>query len=67
MFKNNSYNIDKEFDYSTVKAIVVKSLEKVAKEALNNRSNIDDDVVSDYSDIDDNHNNVRQPSRLFLY
>jgi hypothetical protein len=31
MLKNNIYNIDKEFDYSTIKAIVVKSLEKISK------------------------------------
>jgi hypothetical protein len=37
MLKNNIYNIDKEFDYCTVKAIVVKSLEKIVKEeALKN-------------------------------
>jgi hypothetical protein len=32
MLKNNIYNIDKEFDYSAVKAIVVKSLEKILKQ-----------------------------------
>ena len=38
MLKNNIYNI-KEFDYSTVKAIVVKSLEKIVKqESLRNTS-----------------------------
>jgi hypothetical protein len=41
MLKNNIYNIDKEFDYTTVKDIVVKSLEKIVKqEALKNKSNI---------------------------
>jgi hypothetical protein len=40
MLENNIYNIEREFDYATVKAIVVKSLEKIAKEAaLKNTSN----------------------------
>ncbi|MFL6364077.1 MAG: hypothetical protein ACJ719_02570 [Nitrososphaeraceae archaeon] len=40
MFKNNIYNIDREFDYTTVKSIVVKALGKVVKEeALKKRSN----------------------------
>ena len=44
MLKNN---IDKEFDYSTIKAIVVKSLEKIAKqEALKNRFNFINEVIS---------------------
>jgi hypothetical protein len=48
MLKNNIYNIDKEFDYCTVKAFVVKSLEKIVKEeALKNTSNVPDDVLSD--------------------
>ena len=33
MPQNNIYNIDREFDYPTIKGIVVKSLEKIAKEA----------------------------------
>jgi hypothetical protein len=37
MLKNNIYNIDREFDYATVKSIVVKSLENIVKdEALKN-------------------------------
>jgi hypothetical protein len=31
MLKNNIYNLDNEFDYSTIKSIVVKSLEKIGK------------------------------------
>jgi hypothetical protein len=31
MFESNIYNIDRDFDYATVKAIVIKSLEKIAK------------------------------------
>jgi hypothetical protein len=46
MLKNNIYNIDKEFDYRTSSAIVLKSVEKIVKqEALKNKSNIPDDVV----------------------
>jgi hypothetical protein len=41
-------NIDKEFDYSTIKAIVVKSLEKIVKqEVLKNTTDSITDVVSD--------------------
>jgi uncharacterized Fe-S cluster-containing protein len=37
MLETNIYNIDREFDYDTVKSIVVKSLEKIVKdEALKN-------------------------------
>jgi hypothetical protein len=40
MLKNNIYNINREFDYATIKGIVVKSLEKIVKEAaLKNTSN----------------------------
>jgi hypothetical protein len=34
MLKNNIYNIDKEFDYPTIKGIVLKSLEKIVKEQI---------------------------------
>jgi hypothetical protein len=48
MLKNNIYNIDKEFDYSTVKAIVVKSLEKMVKqESLRDTSIISNDILQD--------------------
>jgi 5-methylcytosine-specific restriction endonuclease McrA len=42
MFESNIYNIDRDFDYATVKAIVIKSLEKIAKEeaAFENSSNV---------------------------
>jgi hypothetical protein len=45
----NVYNIDTEFDYATVKDIVLRSLEKIAKEeeALKRRSNIPDDFLFD--------------------
>jgi hypothetical protein len=67
MLKNNIYNLDNEFDYSTIKSIVVKSLEKIAKqEALKKKSNILHDVISDSKGNDD-PNNVElstPPSRL---
>ena len=55
MLKNNIYNVGREFDYSTVKAIVIQSLEKIAKEALKKRP---DDVVFDLKD-DEYSNNVK--------
>ena len=58
MLKNNIYNIDKEFDYGTIKAIVLNSLQNIAKEeALKKRSN---DLVFDYCQADDNPSNVSQ-------
>jgi hypothetical protein len=51
---NDIYNLDKEFDYSTIKAAVLKSLEKIVKEeALKNTSNIANYVVSDLEGNDD--------------
>ena len=46
MLESNIYNIDRDFDYATVKAIVIKSLEKIAKEeaALENTSNVLSDI-----------------------
>jgi hypothetical protein len=32
---NNTFNIDKKFDYSTVRAMVIQPLEKIAREELN--------------------------------
>ena len=59
MLENNIYNIDREFDYATIIGIVVKSLEKIAKEeALKGRPNVYDDFIVDYDRVDDNHNNV---------
>jgi hypothetical protein len=53
------YNIDKEFDYTTIKDMVLKSLEKIAKEdALKKRPNVPNDLVFYYG-ISDNPNNVR--------
>ena len=40
MLENNIYNMDREFDYATIKGIVLKSLQKIAREeALKNTSN----------------------------
>jgi hypothetical protein len=48
MLKNNIYNIDKAFDYPTIKGIVLKSLQKIVKEGvLKNTSNVTNDVISD--------------------
>jgi hypothetical protein len=57
MLKNNVYNTDREFDYATVQSIVLKSLEKIAKEeALKTRPNVLDDVIFDHGNVDDLHN-----------
>jgi hypothetical protein len=32
---NNTFNIDKKFDYSTVRAMVIQSLERIVREELN--------------------------------
>jgi hypothetical protein len=57
MLKDNHYNIDREFDYATVKDIVLKSLEKIVKEEALKKG---DDVVFDYGSVDDNPNNIGQ-------
>jgi 5-methylcytosine-specific restriction endonuclease McrA len=57
MLENNIYNIDREFDYVTIKNIVLRSLQNIAKEeALKKRPN----VLDDYDGVDDNPNNVIQ-------
>ena len=58
MLENNIYNIDREFDYSTIKAIVVKSLEKIVKEEA--LKNIHNDVIFDSKDNDDHPTNVNK-------
>jgi 5-methylcytosine-specific restriction endonuclease McrA len=62
MLKNNIYNIDRKFDYTTVKSIVLKSLEKIAKEeeALRKRSHTPQDVIFDFKD--DDYPNYVKPS-----
>jgi hypothetical protein len=33
--KDNTYNVDKTFDYFTIKAMAIQSLEKIVREELN--------------------------------
>jgi hypothetical protein len=64
MLSNNIYNIDTEFDYTTVKNIVLRSLEKIAKEeTFKKRTN---DVIFDSRDngYPNNVNLVLPPSPL---
>jgi ribosomal protein L18E len=35
---DNSYNVDKKIDYSTVRSMVIRSLEKIVREDLNRHS-----------------------------
>ena len=35
---NNAYNVDKKIDYSTVRSMVIRSLEKIVREELNRHS-----------------------------
>jgi hypothetical protein len=61
MLQSNIYNIDTEFDYATIKAIVLKSLQNIAKEeALKKGSN----MLDDYGGVDDYPNNVIQAAPL---
>jgi hypothetical protein len=66
MPKDNCYNVNREFDYSTIKAIVVKSLEKIVKqeEALKSTRNIHDAATSNFECNDDpkNVNNLLPPT-----
>jgi hypothetical protein len=64
MLRNDIYNIDREFDYAVVKSIVVKSLEKIAKEEA--LKNIPQNVIFDFKD-NDYPNSVIQAARLHLY
>ncbi|MFL6434245.1 MAG: hypothetical protein ACJ71O_10990 [Nitrososphaeraceae archaeon] len=65
MFKNDIYNIDREFDYTTVKSIVVKALGKVAKEeALKNTTNIPHDTIFEDNDHPNNVNLLAPPTPL---
>ena len=65
MLKNNIYNIDNEFDYPTIKNIVIQSLEKIIKEeVLKKRPN---NVIFDFKH-DEYSNNVKlsSPPNPFL-
>jgi Cytoplasmic tRNA 2-thiolation protein 2 len=69
MLRNYIYNIDREFDYPTIKATVIQSLEKIVKEeALKNTSNIGNYVVSDLEGNDDpkSVNNLLAPPSPLL-
>jgi hypothetical protein len=58
MLKNNIYNTDIQFDYSRIKDIVLKSLEKIVKdEAL---KNIPQGAIFDFKDND--YSNSVKPS-----
>jgi hypothetical protein len=35
---NNAYNVDKKIEYSTIRSMVIRSLEKIAREELNRHS-----------------------------
>jgi hypothetical protein len=53
MLENNVYNIEREFDYPTIKHIVLKSLDKIAKEeTLKKRAYVSQDAVFDFKDND---------------
>jgi len=36
--ENNAYNVDKKIDYSTIRSMVMRSLEKIVREELNRHS-----------------------------
>ena len=65
MLENNIYNIDREFDYATIKDIVTQSLEKIVKEgALKKRANISQNVIFEYNDYTNNVNLLAPPIPL---
>ena len=65
MLENNIYNIDREFDYATIKDIVIQSLEKIVKEgALKKRANISQNVIFEYNDYTNNVNLLAPPIPL---
>ena len=35
---NNAYNVDKKIDYSTIRSMIMRSLEKIVREELNRHS-----------------------------
>ena len=35
---DNAYNVDKKIDYSTVRSMIIRSLEKIVREELNRHS-----------------------------
>jgi hypothetical protein len=63
MLENNIYNIDREFDYATIKAIVLKSVEKIAKEEKSKRTG---DVIADSDRIGNNNVKLSSPPTPLL-
>jgi hypothetical protein len=67
MLENNIYNIDRGFDYPTIKNIVIQSLEKMVKEeVLKNRANIPHDTIFEDNDYPNNVNNLAAPPTPLL-
>ena len=74
--KDNAYNVDKTFDYSTIKAMVIESLEKIVKEELDRRiasinlhkidiQEDEEDIIANTSNLfDDQHDNNELPASL---
>src|SRR5215212_3826517 len=61
MIENNICNIDKEFDYPTIKDIVIQSLEKMVKKALKKRADISQDAIFEDNDHPNNVNLLAPP------
>jgi hypothetical protein len=66
MIENNICNIDKEFDYPTIKDIVIQSLEKMVKKALKKRANISQDAMFEDNDYPNNVNLLAPPASPLL-
>jgi hypothetical protein len=67
MLENNIYNIDREFDYATIKDIVIQSLEKIVKEeVIKNTANIPQDTIFEDNDYSNNLNNLLAPPTPLL-
>jgi hypothetical protein len=64
MFKDKIYNINREFDYPTIKGIVTQSLKKTVEEALKNTANIPDDTGFEDNDHHNNANLHAPPTPL---
>jgi hypothetical protein len=76
---NNAYNVDKKIEYSTVRSMVMRSLEKILREELNrhssqrrvnlNKMEEEEDVVgviANTNHLFDNDNTMLSPSLLKL-
>ena len=64
MFRYNIYNIDRDFDYPTIKSIVTQSLKKTVEEALKNTANILDGTGFEDNDHHNNANLHAPPTPL---